>query len=140
MSFDLHSAGPSVAGSSTTDSFAAGCSQAHKAGLHPNLCSRVHILALDSGHKLLQGPCAAPATSEQRTIGQLYRHALRLHRASWFFGFTMICTKHDCRLQVVNLACLGDSTFLSWAKAQDDWVSKLPLPESWKRKLPEDCP
>ena len=52
----------------------------------------------------------------------------------------MICTKHDCCLQVVNLACLGDSTFLSWAKAQDDWVSKLPLPESWKRKLPEECP
>lgn len=42
------------------------------------------------------------------------------------FNFWKVPVKHQ--LLVVNTACLADSTFLSWAKAQDDWTKDLPLP------------
>lgn len=46
------------------------------------------------------------------------------------FNFWKVPVKHQ--LLVVNTACLADSTFLSWAKAQDDWTKDLPLPDFMK--------
>lgn len=45
-------------------------------------------------------------------------------------NFWKVPVKHQ--LLVVNTACLADSTFLSWAKAQDDWTKDLPLPSFMK--------